>query len=408
MYFPFLILLMFLKPHDGFMGDIYCWMDWSIFNVENGISNIYKHPTANYLPLSQYILYFFGKYQGSVENIINNIFSIKNIALAFELGTTLLLFKLLEEKFKNYYKALFLSLFYFLNLGVLYNALIWGQIDGIMVFFIFGSIFFMLKKRIFLSMLFFLFAVNTKLQAIIFLPILILMILPIITERSELKKFLLALLSVTLVQFIIILPFIIAGDFKALTKVVFGSVDHYAVVSMNAFNMWHILLDTNPIKTPDSIEFLGISYKNWGLLLFFIFSFFALFHFLKPIYNKFFKKVNTDISQKKIIISCALIPLIFFFFNTQMHERYSQPVLIFLAAYAMLYKKPVPFILGSIACFLNMEKVLQFFKTNNYHTLVFTPWFIACIYLLVIVLLFIDLYDIKLIKKNLKVSSQTQ
>jgi hypothetical protein len=39
-----------------------------------------------------------------------------------------------------------------------------------------------------------------------------------------------------------------------------------------------------------------------------------------------------------------------------------------------------------------MEKVLKALQSNNYGTLVFTPWFIACIYLLTILLLFWDLY----------------
>jgi hypothetical protein len=39
-------------------------------------------------------------------------------------------------------------------------------------------------------------------------------------------------------------------------------------------------------------------------------------------------------------------------------------------------------------------------QINNYDTLVFTSWFIALIYLSVILLLFADLYNVKLIKKK--------
>jgi hypothetical protein len=135
-------------------------------------------------------------------------------------------------------------------------------------------------------------------------------------------------------------------------------------------------------------------------MLFFATSFFALLHFLKPLILRIFKKINIEYSQKKVVISCALIPLLFFFFNTQMHERYSHPALIFLAVYAILYNRPLVFILGSIAYFLNMQDVFQALETDKPDTWVFIPLIIAIIYLMVILLLFADLYKVKLVKKK--------
>ncbi|MDR2979237.1 MAG: hypothetical protein LBV02_02170 [Bacteroidales bacterium] len=375
-----------------------CWAEWAKYGFMEGFSNIYKSWT-DYLPLFHYVLFFFGKIQGSVEAIEANIHALKTVSILFEFGTTLFLFKILEKKYKDTYKAMLFSLFYFLNIAVLLNGMIWGQVDGIMTFFIFGAVIFAWNKRIFLSLLFFLLALNMKLQAIIFSPILFLLLLPLIWDKSQLKKTVFSFLGIALIQFLIFLPFIYAGDFPKLWNVITGSVGKYPKVSMAAYNMWYFFIKV-PMETFDNNKFWGITYKNWGLALFFVTSFFALLHFVKPLFQQILKKANIAYSFRKTIISCALIPLLFFFFNTQMHERYFHPALIFLALYALLYNRPFVFVLGSVACFLNMEDVLQFFQWGNYGTLVFTPWFIACLYLLLIIILFLDLYDVNFKKKH--------
>jgi Gpi18-like mannosyltransferase len=398
LYAPFVVSLIILKTKSGYEYDLWCFAEWAKYSFTEGLSNIYKSWT-DYLPLYQYVLFCFGKIQGSVEAIADNIYKLKTLTIFFELGTTLMLFKMLEKKFKDTYKAVFFSLFYFLNLAVLYNCVIWGQIDGIVTFFIFGSIIFGYKKKLFLSLLFFVLALNTKLQAIIFLPVIGFLLLPIILNKSIIKKLIYSIVGIGIIQLLIFLPFIYAGDFSQLWNVVTNSVGKFPQVSMNAYNMWYFFIE-NPGDILDTNIFLGITFKTWGLILFFSTGFLALLHLIKPFILNLYKKIEFKYSLRKLMISCALIPLLFFFFNTQMHERYVHPAFIFLAVYAMLYSKPVVFILGSLAYFLNMENVLRFFQTNNYHTLVFTPWFIACIYFLVIILLFIDLYDVKLNKKN--------
>ena len=399
LFSPFLILVILLTPKSGHGFDLFCWIEWATYSYTNGLPNIYKSWT-DYLPLYHYVLFVFGNIQGSVEAIAENINNLKYFTLLFELGSTLFLFKILEKHFKDTYKALFYSLFYFLNIAVLYNSVIWGQVDGIMTFFVFGSVVFCCNKKIFPCLLFFILALNMKLQAIIFAPVIVLLLLPMTFDKSQLKNLIYSFLGAIIIQFLIFSPFIFTGDFPKLWNVLTSSVGKYPQVSMNAYNMWYFFME-DPMLVSDSGTFLAITYKNWGLILFFVTSFFALFHFIKPSIQIVFKRVRVEYSQKKILISCALIPLLFFFFNTQMHERYSHPALLFLAIYAILYRKPLVFTLGSVAYFLNMEDVLHFFQWNNYNTLGFTPWFIACLFLLLIILLFLDLYDVKF-KKSIK------
>ena len=389
-YLFFSILLLYLAPTTGHSWDVQCWTEWSLFIYDSGLSNIYKSWT-DYLPLYHYVLFLYGKVQGSVENIVSNINSLKIITLLFELGSTLILFKLLEAKFKDINKSILLSLFYFLNFAVLYNSMLWNQVDGIMTFFVFASLIPAYFRKGFLAVLCYVLAINFKLQAIIFLPLFMALVIPLITNAT-LKSIILSVLAIALIQLLIILPFMLAGDLPRIWNVVAGSVDKYPKVSMNAYNVWYLFMQGDLMQVLDSGKFGGITYKSLGLIMFFISSFFALLFLLKPYYQFDFQRKPVDFAFDRILISGALIPLLFFFFNTQMHERYSHPALIFLAAYALLYNRPWILGLGSIAYFLNMEAVFRHFKLNNYETVVFAPSFVAFLYLILIGLLFFDLY----------------
>lgn len=397
-YVPFLLLLIFFTPTTGHGWDTECWTEWAKYHFQHGLSNIYKSWT-DYLPLYHYVLYAYAKIQPNIEGVALNIHYLKYITLLFEFMSTILLSRLLFNVFHDRYKALYYSLFYLLNAGIIYNSLVWGQVDGIMSFFVFASVLAAYQKRAFLALLCFVLALNMKLQAIIFLPIVLALIVPLI--RGSYKKILLALGWVLFIQLLVILPFLWVGDIPKLINVVFGSFGKYPVVSMNAYNIWQFVFDRNInlMQTPDSTLLLGISYKSWGLIFFFIASFGALLHFIQPVWKGLMNKEAASYSFRNILISSALIPLVFFFFNTQMHERYSHPAFIFLAAYALMFKRIHLLIIGSFAYFLNLEDILQILRTNNYNTLIFVARFIAGLYFLLILLLYIDLFNPNLKRK---------
>lgn len=398
-YVPILLLLVFFTPTTGHGWDTECWTEWAKHHYQHGLSNIYKSWT-DYLPLYHYVLFAYARMQPNIESIAQNIHYLKYITLLFEFMSTVILSRLLFNAFHDRYKSLFYSLFYLLNAGILYNSLVWGQVDGIMTFFVLASILAAYRKHLFLSLLCFVLALNLKLQAIIFSPIVIGPLIPVIQQSS--RKLPCAIGGTLLIQFLIILPFLWVGDLPKLWHVVSGSVDKYPVISMNAYNAWVFAFDRNInlMQTPDSLVFLGISCKKWGLILFFAAGFGALFHFIQPIWSSLVKKESVKLPFREVLISSALVPLVFFFFNTQMHERYPHPAFIFLAAYALLYKRLHLLIIGSFAYFLNLEDVLQVLHTNNYDTLIFMSRFIAGLYLLLILLLYIDLFSPNLKRKH--------
>jgi Gpi18-like mannosyltransferase len=408
--FLFLFLLLFLfyvaiLPKSGHGWDSFLWKEWCIYTFNEGLSQIYSSGT-DYLPLYHYILWIFGQIQGSVVSIQNNIFFLKSITLIFDFICGFVMILFLNEKFKDKSKVFLLSLFYFFNIGIFYNTIMWGQVDGIVTCFIFLSFYYAYKKNILPSLAFYIIAINFKLQAIIFLPLVGLILLPTIIQSLSIKKFLLWIIIPSIIQLLILLPFIISGTTSKIWDVVINSFGKFPVVSMNAFNIWYFFLDGNLMGIKDNETLFGFTYNKIGLILFFVISFLSLFPLIKSVLKSIKSKTLLQFPTEKLLIIGALIPLLFFYLNTQMHERYSHPAFIFIMTFCILKNKPFLGVLSSLAYLLNLESVLHFFQIHNYGTVIFSPIFISILYLLTIILLFFELYEISIFKKRYLVNFQ--
>jgi len=382
----FFIYLYLCGKFQGHWSDTECWKAWANHDLQFGLSNAYKSGT-DYLPLYHYILYIFATIQGSPEAIAEHIYQLRYFTLLVEFIAGFFLLKLTCDQYKNPTQSVFYTLFYFLNIFMFYNTVVWGQIDGLQASLVFISFFFAAKGKISGAISFFLLALNLKLQTIVFLPVIGLMLLPAMLDRFSWKNLIRWLWFPVYIQILIIIPFIIAGDMDKLWSVVTESIGKYPVVSMNAFNVWDLFLGSDLGNTSDAWTLWGITFHQWGLLLFFTGSFFALFYLLKINYQRIRKNRNV-LSLEKALIIAGLIPLLFFYFNTQMHERYAHPALIFLAGYSIISKNFLPYVLLSIAYFINMEAVL-----NQFNLFGFDNIRVICsvVYLSVIMLLFTEL-----------------
>ena len=100
-----------------------------------------------------------------------------------------------------------------------------------------------------------------------------------------------------------------------------------------------------------------------------------------------------------IFLTCGLIPLLFFFFNTQMHERYTHPALLFIFAFSYVNKKYIPMLLFSVAYFLNLEGVLHALYKGfglMVNPILFSRSFIATIFAILILYMFFYLYKLSI------------
>lgn len=387
-FFLFFILsfiaFCFVVPDSGY--DKYFWISWSKAIAERGLGNIYSNPEVNNFPVVLYLLKAFTLFFSSDTIDIFSINYLKCFAIIFDFATLAAVVSLLK---KNNINLLFCLALLF-NPAFWYNTIIWGQVDSIHTFFVFVAVLFAINQKPLPALVFMLLAVNTKVQAIVFLPVILLLIFTTKALSSlRFTKVLIAVFVLLFIQLIIFLPFIVSGNFgQTIHSLINSSVDFYPTLSRNAYNLWYLFF-ADPLNTSDQMLFL-FPLKWWGILLFILFYALIVFLFLKS------KK-----GLAEIFLLLALVSLSFFFFNTQMHERYVYPVVLFAGLYAIFSKRYLVFIISSVAYLLNLEAVMQvltyfddevFGFVIHYNSwIVFNPVLISLLFLSAIVIGIIDL-----------------
>jgi len=374
-----------------FQADANCWQSWSIYAVEHGLANVYSLRYNDYPPLYHYVLYSFGKLMGgNPARIADHLHYLKIFTLLFDFGGALLVASLAPRGRER----VFLSLLLLLNVAYLYNTLVWQQVDAIYSCLCFGAIIAALQGRSVLVGLLFVLALNMKLQSVIFFPPLILILL---SHWRRAPKLLVRTIGVSiLLQLIILIPFIWAGDYNYLPRIwsiVRGAGDRHPFISLNAFNFWHLLIWVQSLRSvSDTLCFAGFSYKHWGLLLFGMASAVVLWPLFWQALQLFIRQeVMSIVYYPLILLTCGLLPIVFSYFNTQMHERYWHASLLFLVSYGYLIKNYWLFILTSIAYFLNLESVSQQFHCQSF--ILYNAQFIAVVFTLVLILGIMQLYS---------------
>ncbi|MFM6984392.1 MAG: hypothetical protein ACKOXF_09675 [Chitinophagaceae bacterium] len=374
------VILLLLMPNFGHAWDCACWGMWATRMNSNGIASAYTEgSTVNYLPLYLYVLRGYGYLVGT-EKIFPLIYTLKVVTLLFDVGSAIIISSYFREKKRAWQYILFTLI----NIGFIYNTIIWNQVDSILSFFLLAAFTLSYKKHLSGGILFFLLALNVKLQAIVFLPVLGLMWLPLMSWRRILEALSIAFLA----ELLILSPFIYAGVTSNISVVITGSVDYYQSVSMNAFNLWYLLLDGDLMFVKDTIKtVVGLSYKQVGLILFFGSSLYVMWGVLKDSWQVIIKKAGSRLQLDHWLWIMTLVPIFFFYLNTQMHERYIHPAIVFLTLLAFRQKLYGPWLIISMAYALSLESICKILKLENYDTLIFHQKFISLLYAISLVLL---------------------
>jgi Gpi18-like mannosyltransferase len=371
----------------GFESDINCWRGWTKHTWQKGLRYAYGAAGNNYPPLYQYFMWAFGKLCSNLEAIDKNIGYLRSFTLLFEFLGLWYVYKWIGRN-TSY---VMICLFSLLNISFSYNSLFWGQVDAIMTTLVFIALYYAFYNRLVLSTVFFILALNMKLQSIVFLPTWALLYGYAFLQKKSWTTLLQSIFAFVAIQVLVLVPFMLSGSLQKVADVFFHSVDYYSVVSMNAFNFWHLITDINHFETVDKNIFIaGLSYKRTGLLLFFASSAFALWPLFKHLLLRF-RKRKSNLTHEVVWLSCATVSLCFFFFNTQMHERYCHPAFLFFTAYAFYAGRFQLYALFSITYFLQLEAVLQFVPIHH-GTLIFHPKFIGLLFLVILAWSFLLLY----------------
>jgi Gpi18-like mannosyltransferase len=284
-------------------------------------------------------------------------------------------------------------LFLLLNIAFIYNSLIWWQTDSIHTAFILLACVMALYHKPALAIMFFVLAINAKLNAIIYAPIIFLLLFPVF--RIKPATIFYSLLLGIAVQIILFYPFIKEGNISIWLDGLLQRVDYYHFASMKAYNFWYLFLDTNPRNVTDStIAFSLISYKHLGILLFDIATLLALFPLAKKTFlNLKQRSVFSEKDVTFVFLTLGLLTLIFFFFPTRIHERYAHAGVLFFFIHACYSGSFRLYILYSIAYFINLEKEAQFLLMPNEVDEFLKPEYIAVVYSLVGISAFRKIYS---------------
>ncbi|MGI4734277.1 MAG: hypothetical protein ACRYG7_03770 [Janthinobacterium lividum] len=387
-------LLLSVVPRAGLPDDVGFWVRWATYIFDNGLGNVYEVADNNYNPLYHYILWAYGKLAGSTQKIAYYQHALKGFTLLFDFAGALWAASLVPDRRRRFGLALLLLL----NFGYLYDTLIWEQVDAIYTCLAFGAVVLALRQRPALSSACYVLALSAKTQAIIFLPPLLLLWGPLWWARPRWAGW--AWGAGALTFLLIVAPFVWGGHQNFLPRIIninLHTVDFAPKASMHCYNMWYLFLrSTDPYETPDDLSYLGLTYKYWGLLLFMLASAAALLPLLLVAVKCLGRRASLGSPAQApaalVLLSCGLLPLLFSFFNTQMHERYWHASVLFLAAYGFVSRDYLPYVLVSVAYFLNLEALLHFLGLQNYDDWFFQPAYIAGLFALAILVGFFRLY----------------
>ena len=196
----------FIQSHGGFAALKY---NFSNYNVPY----LYLLALTTYLPVPKLI-------------------AIKSLSVVFDIVLGLFTYLIVNLKYKRSLAAAIGALVVLFAPTIFINSSAWGQCDAIYTAFCLGSLYFLLKERPAWACVFFGLALSFKLQAIFFLPVLLVLVL---RKKLPLKHFVLIPASFLLM----LLPAFIAGrDALSLLTIYAGQINTggMGVGALGAFN----------------------------------------------------------------------------------------------------------------------------------------------------------------------------
>lgn len=358
------IVHLLLIPTSGYKIDQGSFLYWYNHASSGNFSNFYEPPNwSDYPPFNVYLFWFFGNLflkpalflqsqfsASSLSPQLMSAFAVKLPAIIFNIGLTALIYFSLRRRF-SFRASIAAASLYAFNPAVIYDLAVWGQMDSVYSLFVVSSLIMLLARKYEFSAIFLSISLLTKPQSIILLPFFIYMLL----REKRWRRFLSCALLSLLTILVIALPFSHGNPITFLSTVYQKAYNVYPYTSINAYNFWAIAGGQGQFWQPDNREFLFLSLRIWGIILFILFALLVLWRF----HRKF--------SEGNLVLSTFLLSFGFFFFMTRMHERY-----IFLALPLLSIGLPHMPRLGwiyaalSITFFATLAYILPILNSNRF------------------------------------------
>ncbi len=332
LFFAFILRIFLINI--AFHGDLYNNLSWGNALLKYGANGffeqkVWEHSAPNQPPL--YILLFgltsflFRNINGLILYLNDhvgifpsslvwfwqdngNIILLKLPSIFADLGIGLIIYKFFENKSKNL--AFKLSALWLFNPITFYNSAIWGQTDPIVNLLGLISIYFLINKRLILSLLFLTLSILFKGSLAIFVPVLFFYAL---WQKYDIKLWVKGILVSGIAIILISIWFYPSLDLpiwliNLYTKQILpGEIGD---LSANAFNFWYLV---NPGKVLDSMKYFDVAAHTWGY-------FFTLIVMAITVL-----KLKQKKNEKMLFYSLAIVAISSFLFMTRIHERYLYP-----------------------------------------------------------------------------------
>lgn len=360
-----LVLAYFLK---GYPTDMSCWFAWGARLAENGPVGFYAEDYfCDYPPGYLYILGLLSRFA--------NTFGIqdKGMELVFKLPPILcdailagLIFKTAKKNFSDH-AALLTAVIFMLCPVFALNSAAWGQIESVLILFIFLSLLALYEKKYYKAVICFILAVLIKPQGLLITPIVGIALLVDLIKTKNFKHILLAAFSGIVVFFALTMPFSPAWE----------EYTGFAAF-LHAFNpIWIIqkylsTLGSYEYFTVNAFNFYGLIHLNWGSLneignrtVWDILNYATIGISVAGALVIYFKVKNRG---SKLFLSAYFLLAFLFTFGLKMHERYVLlAIAMLLFEYLFSRNKKILYLFAgySSVCFLNLFYILRLVLTTK-------------------------------------------
>ncbi len=366
------VLYLFILPRVYMDYDMGFWREWALLIHHNGLANTYN-TSINYFPVYVYGLYVYDLLQGTDANIIHHINNIKILFVFFDFLPIFVLccFRQKLLSFRIPY------LFLLFNIAYVFDSMVWGQIDSIYTSLAFLAIITSVRYPV-AGILLYILALNTKQQAIEFLPV---MAIALLYSLRNFRTALIGIITATGLQALLLLPFISNGGISKLTAIAGNSMGLYNQLSICAFNIWYLITKGNPYFINSTDTYFLVSYRTTGIVMFSTASLLLLAPLVRRVWH--LRKNNLALNETtySILFLCTgLLCLYFFYFNSQMHERYALPIIIFFFFYGVASKNYKLYVLASIPFLLSLDKCFPDYLPIVHYKIIYASVVIALWY----------------------------
>lgn len=363
------ILRLILIPNPGFEADVAFWKAWGLAAADHGVVWSIANTNNNYPTPFAYVLgamvklysifadpHNFNEFWSNTNTIFLAVSKAFPILADFGIAAIILYIGKNAKRlgFPIIHNSLFiiLALMYLLSPVSIMDGAWWGQVDSLGVALFLLSFLAILKKRPFWAGLVFMAAMMTKLQNMIYGPLLFLFI----WQTTGFNGLVQAVAGSTVGFFGLNIEFFLARDMSRVLSSLTQNYDYFPWMSLNAFNPWWIATGARGMQVSDKLTVLGITNaKSLGLLTF---ASFYLFAVLRQIINTL-SHCHTVTQKKNSVYQCSNITMedekhkqitlrifwenliivnaAFFLFMTQSHDRYLFPTAVFLLLWAPFF-----------------------------------------------------------------------